>query len=200
MTDDNTTNGSITEVERLLHRYAIRRAQETQMAAHNNIREFLNVTLANGPISVRDLETKARTAGLLRPDQSASQTKLFRRTADKLGVKRLQKERQWHWALPTPAVADQKELASDAGSVAIETPESAVAAPEMPSSGASPSSDDRDGGPMTKEEFIRASIVNCRALAREAYAEANVMVARYLETGDLADLFPERNSPVVGTN
>jgi hypothetical protein len=48
---------------------------------------------------------------------------------------------------------------------------------------------------MTKEEFM-ASSENYRALAREAYAEAKVLVARYLETGDLADLFPERNSPV----
>jgi hypothetical protein len=43
---------------------------------------------------------------------------------------------------------------------------------------------------------IDSSAENRRALAAEAYAEAKVRVARYLETGDLADLFPERNSPV----
>jgi hypothetical protein len=46
--------------------------------------------------------------------------------------------------------------------------------------------------PMTKEEFIKASVQNCRALVREAYAESKVRVSKYLETGDLADLFPER--------
>jgi hypothetical protein len=49
---------------------------------------------------------------------------------------------------------------------------------------------------MTKEDFIKFSIQNCRALTREACAEAKVGVARYLETGDLADLVPERSSPM----
>jgi hypothetical protein len=45
---------------------------------------------------------------------------------------------------------------------------------------------------MTKEEFIKAQIAGCRAVAREAYAEAQVAVERYLNTGDLADLFPRK--------
>jgi predicted DNA-binding protein (UPF0251 family) len=42
---------------------------------------------------------------------------------------------------------------------------------------------------------MKICIDNRRALAIQGYAEAKVAVARYLETGDLADLFPERNSP-----
>jgi hypothetical protein len=49
-----------------------------------------------------------------------------------------------------------------------------------------------DFQPLTREQFIKASIENRRARAAEAYAEAKVRVARYLETGDFADLFPEQ--------
>ena len=35
----------------------------------NNIGEFLRVALSNGPVVVRDLQAKARAAGLLRQDQ-----------------------------------------------------------------------------------------------------------------------------------
>ena len=56
--------------------------------------------------------------------------------------------------------------------------------------------------PMTKDEFIKASIRNCRVLAREAYAEAKVSllglqptellappIIRHLADTDLADRF-----------
>ena len=37
---------------------------------------------------------------------------------------------------------------------------------------------------------MKASIKDCRALAREIYAEAQVNVDRYLATGKVDDLFP----------
>ena len=43
---------------------------------------------------------------------------------------------------------------------------------------------------MTREQFAQASIKDCRALAREVDAEARANVDRYLQTGDIADLFP----------
>jgi hypothetical protein len=50
---------------------------------------------------------------------------------------------------------------------------------------------------MTLHQIDRAIAKNNRrALAIEAHAEAKVRVAQCLETGDLADLFPERNSCV----
>ena len=45
---------------------------------------------------------------------------------------------------------------------------------------------------MTKQEFIVYGIENRRTLAIEADKEAKAAVARYFESGDLADLFPER--------
>jgi hypothetical protein len=161
-----------------------------------NIAEFLRITLANGPVPVKDLQARARAAELLGQDQPISQCRSFRSIADKLGVKRFQAGRRWFWTLPSanqmPGATGQ---VSDTPTAAVETPDSTSAASEISASGASPSSDtivDRNGAPrMTKEEFMKASIENYRALAREAYAEAKVRVARYLETGDLADLFPE---------
>ena len=189
MTDDN--NGSIVEVERLLHQYTI-----------NNVREFLQCALANGPVAVKDLEEKARAAGLLGADQSASQTKVFRRTADTLGVQRYQAGRRWYWMLPAPAAAPQVSdtlnpdlnPVASSGAGGVETPDISAAS-EMPRALA-PQSSDAVAGPdfahMTREQFIKASIENRRARAAEAYAEAKVRVARYFESGDLADLFPER--------
>jgi hypothetical protein len=177
-----------------------------QDSAHrtNNIGEFLRVALANGPVSVQGLQAKARAAELLRQDQPISQCKSFRTIADKLGVKRFQAGRRWFWTLhpanqmparaaqvPGPAEADVTAAASEPGSAAEAPDSTAAAAPGASSETIA----DPDFQHMTKEEFIKFSIQNCRALAREACAEAKVRVARYLETGDLADLHPERNPP-----
>src|SRR6478672_1611128 len=172
MTDDN--NGSIVEVEELLHRYAIRQAEEARAVAHNNIREFLHVALANGPVAVKDLEEKARAAGLLRPDQPISQCKPFRTIADKIGVQRLQKERRWFWTMadqPKQAASDISRAADahpdapqpaavatgSGGPAAAESPVGSVAAPIGP-----------DFASMTRNQFIRWSIENRRTLAIEA--------------------------------
>src|SRR6476659_3788517 len=125
MTDDN--NGSIAEVEGLLRRYA-RQAHATQTA---NVREFLRVALANGPVAVKDLEEKARAAGLLRPDQPISQCKSFRTIANKIGVQRLQKERRWFWTM-----ADQpKQAASDISRAADAHPDAPQSAAVATGSG-----------------------------------------------------------------
>jgi hypothetical protein len=46
--------------------------------------------------------------------------------------------------------------------------------------------------PSMFAELVSRAFRDRRARAAEAYAESKVRVARYLETGDLADLFPER--------
>jgi hypothetical protein len=43
-------------------------------------------------------------------------------------------------------------------------------------------------------ERVSRAFRDRRARAAEAYAVSKVRVARYLETGDLADLFPERSA------
>lgn len=155
---------------------------------------------------------KARAAELLRQDQAISQCKSFRGIADKLGVKRFQAHRRWFSALPpahqmpadpswvsdTPNPDLKAGASGCGGSAAIETL-AASEPPHSPSSetlvpDASPSSEtiaDRvDYQRMTREEFMKASIKDCRALAREIYAEAQVNVDRYLATGKVDDLFP----------
>ena len=88
------------------------------------------------------------------------------------------------------AEADVEPVASG---LAAAVPDSTVAAaPDAPPSSESIADPDSFQH-MSKEDFIKFSI-QCRALAREACAKAKVLVARYLETGDLADLFPEHNS------
>jgi hypothetical protein len=80
---------------------------------NNNITEFRRVTLANGPLAVQDLQTKARAAGLLGQDQPISQCKSFRGIADKLGVKRFQAVRRWWWSLPRKRNRAGKTMVSD---------------------------------------------------------------------------------------
>jgi hypothetical protein len=208
---DNTTNGSVTEVKRLLHQYTI-----------NNVREFLKCALANGPVAVRDLEAKARAAGLLRPDQPISQCKSFRTIANKIGVRRFQMGRCWHWTLDDVAarrkvstiakhkrrrvkglrvmennasVAEFPAPAADQMSANADNPKPEVASGEGVSAAASDRSSaiaGPDFARMTREQFIAWSIANQSALASASMEESKVRVARYLETGDLADLFPEQ--------
>jgi len=155
----------------------------------SNLAEFLRVALSSGPISVRDLQTKARAAGLLEQDKPISQSKPLRSVADTLGVKRLQRMRRWWWALP--AKRNRHAGASDdAGknmAPTTETTETTATSPSLEP----PPSPSPDYSQMTQKEFVQASIKNARALASEVSAEAKINVEKYLQTGDLGDLFPD---------
>jgi hypothetical protein len=62
--------------------------------------DFLRSLFAAGrPVTVTDVELKARDAGLL-GTESISQSKPFRAARKALGIKPYQKGRQWLWALP----------------------------------------------------------------------------------------------------
>jgi len=185
----------------------------------SNILEFLRTALAGGPVSVQDLQSRARAAGLLEPDQPISQSKSLRTIADKLGVRRFQAVRRWWWALPGKRNRAGKTMVSDSSATSapeilqpddqMTTEQFVTTAPE-PNAAPSPATSPADALPpdapaspepvavdyegMSRKEFVRHSIENRRALAREADAEAGVRVARYLQTGDLADLIPEQNS------
>jgi hypothetical protein len=72
-----------------------------------SVTTFLQCTLADGRISVSELETKARTAGLLGDRQRVAHSKGFKRAKMTL---RIQSVRdgfgvggQWFWVLPAPA-------------------------------------------------------------------------------------------------
>jgi hypothetical protein len=158
-----------------------------------NVNFRLRCALASGPVPVRDLEMRAVAAGLLLPDVKISQCKAFRRTADTLGVQRYQAGRRWYWMLPAPAAAPQVSdtlnpdlnPVASSGAGGVETPDISAAS-ETSASGVPQSSDDTIAdhdriSRMTKEEFIKFSIANRRALALEADAEAKIRVVQILE-------------------
>jgi hypothetical protein len=77
--------------------------------ARDDAKVFLQEVLADGPMSVADLEAEARTAGLLGERQRLSQNKAIRAAADDLGVLRKREGfgqgAAYHWSLPdTPSV------------------------------------------------------------------------------------------------
>jgi hypothetical protein len=70
---------------------------------------FLNRALANGPLTVGELEAKARAAGLLGERQSIQHVKAFKKAKKSLGIKSVRggfgRGGQWVWImdqLPTP--------------------------------------------------------------------------------------------------
>jgi putative DNA primase/helicase len=64
---------------------------------------FLRQVLANGPMSVADIETEARSARVLGENQSISQSKPFRAAREALGIvpKKTSMAGGWAWALPS---------------------------------------------------------------------------------------------------
>jgi hypothetical protein len=71
--------------------------------AKDDAKIFLQEVLANGPVSVPDLEAEARTAGLLGERQRLSYNKAIRAAADSLGVARKRegfgRGAVYHWSL-----------------------------------------------------------------------------------------------------
>jgi hypothetical protein len=151
--------------------------------------EFLRTALANGSVPVQELQTKARAAELLGHDQSISQCKSFRTIAKRLGIKRFQLARRWLWMLPTAGQTAVAHQVADISGLSVapglegKPPDAVRTAPEPTGP---------DFARMTRDQFIAWSIANQSALASASMEESKVRVARYLETGDLADLFPQR--------
>jgi hypothetical protein len=84
--------------------------------AKDDAKVFLQEALANGPISVVDLEAEARAAGLLGERQRLSYAKAIRAAADKMGVVRKRegfgRGAAYHWSLPdAPCVPSGAMLA-----------------------------------------------------------------------------------------
>jgi putative DNA primase/helicase len=84
--------------------------------ARDDAKVFLQEALANGPISVVDLEAEARAAGLLGERQRLSYNKAIRAAADRMGVVRKRegfgRGAAYHWSLPdAPCVPSGAMLA-----------------------------------------------------------------------------------------
>jgi hypothetical protein len=64
------------------------------------IRAFLRAELANGDLPAKEVEARARTAGLLAEDLALSQCMPFRTAANKLHILRYREDDHWRWRLP----------------------------------------------------------------------------------------------------
>lgn len=84
--------------------------------AKDDAKSFLQDALADGPMSVADLEAEATAAGLLGERQRLSYNKAIRAAADSLGVVRKRegfgRGAAYHWSLPAaPSVPSGDMLA-----------------------------------------------------------------------------------------
>jgi hypothetical protein len=75
------------------------------------VKEFLRRALADGPVSVAELEQQARAIRLLGPDQSATHAKVFKRVKRHLGIRSIRtgfgQRGEWVWDMPTSPVASK---------------------------------------------------------------------------------------------
>jgi hypothetical protein len=152
------------------------------------ISEFLSRELANGPVSVKDLQAKAAAVGLVTEGgRPIWKSKPWRRVSERLEVRHFQEGREWFWKLPlaknirVPAASSQSPAAqrSDAR-------EFAEVAPAMPSVA-------QADLVAARRKFAEETMRRMPELIREGTASANESVARYLRSGRLEDLFPAEN-------
>jgi hypothetical protein len=82
-------------------------------ASPSLVLEFLRLTLADGPVTVTDVEAEARAAGLLGPGQEITGAKLFRRAKKSLGIRSKRvgfgAAGDWFWQLPVPPCSPVSE-------------------------------------------------------------------------------------------
>jgi hypothetical protein len=141
------------------------------------IRAFLCAALADGAVPVRDLESQARAAGLLAEGLPISQSRPIRRVADKLHTLRFREDDKWWWRLP---------MTSSQDAVKVTAP---VSVP-VPAPDPSPAPSVQDDIVAARRKFAEQSLKEHMELARRVAPRARAAVDRYLQTGDLADLFP----------
>jgi hypothetical protein len=84
------------------------------------IKEFLQRTLAGGPIAAEQLEAEARAAALLGAAQHITNAKLFRRAKNDLHIRSTRvggRNGDWYWVLPAVSVSSSiivgKEIVKD---------------------------------------------------------------------------------------
>jgi hypothetical protein len=142
------------------------------MTDRAKIAEFLQAELASGAVAVRDLEAKARAAGLLSPDLPISQCMPFRTVANKLHVLRYRENDKWWWRLPNTKTQGDAKV--------IETvPETEQPAPEV----------SQDDIAAARRLFMEKTLRWHDSAEAQAAMKAGLESAeRYLKTGDLKDL------------
>ena len=91
-----------------------------QTTAKDEVKEFLLTILANGRVTIPDIEAEARSAGLLGEDKQMRQSKPFRTAKVELHIVSTRQgfgpDAIYYWSLPepTPAAADAAMCASEA--------------------------------------------------------------------------------------
>jgi hypothetical protein len=84
------------------------------------IRAFLESALADGGVPVRDLEARARAAGLLPEGLAISQCKPIRKAANKLHILRYRDGDHWVWELPSVSGKDAQKMPASADVVQLD--------------------------------------------------------------------------------
>jgi hypothetical protein len=142
------------------------------------IRTFLRAALANGAVPVRDLESRARAAGLLAEGLALSQCMPIRTAAGKLKVLRYREDDRWWWRLPSTKMEDDVKM--------IETALETEPVAEPP-----PSPSVQDDLAAARRKFVEERLCWYHSdEARAAAQKGREQAERYLETGRLEDLFP----------
>jgi hypothetical protein len=189
----------------------------TPVTDRTQIAEFLQRELADGPLSVRDLEERARAQGLLAAGQVFSQSMPWRTAGRKLGAVHFREDDRWFLKLPGAAAQDDsKAIAAtpqddqgdspDAPAIpdvaavpdTVTPPDNTAPAPDTSASGGEVVSPDSPSTPTENLVAARRRFMEERPNwyeSPEALAlmrEARAAVDRYLIAGDLADLFPTK--------
>ena len=161
--------------------------------------EFLKSELANGGVPAKLLQERACAAGLIEAGRLIWKAKAWRNAARRLGVQHLQKEGGWIWKLIKPLV--QKALAV---SEASQAPVAPPAPTEISPAGADapvpelrifnplPDAPASDPKALAAERRRIGELLmrDHPEVMRKAVSDAKIRVAKYLQTGDLADLCP----------
>jgi hypothetical protein len=144
------------------------------------IKAFLQTALADGAVPAKDLEIKARAAGLLAEGLPLSQCHPLRRIADKLHILRYREDDRWWWRLPMTRMTSRQ----DDDKVTAPAPDLVL----VP--GPTPPPAIQDDPAAARRKFAEQSLKRLVELTQEVAPRARAAVDKYLQTGDLRDLFP----------
>src|SRR5947207_3295409 len=86
-------------------------SESNRPKARPEICDFLRKSLSAGPVSVAELEEKARAAGLLKPDKRITHAKVFRAAKKELGIRSRREGGpvggKWIWSIDLPLIEDE---------------------------------------------------------------------------------------------
>jgi hypothetical protein len=135
---------------------------------------------------VKRLYERAIATGLLTGDDGPPlwKRKPWRRAAEQLEIKHEQRDREWFWRLPVTENVQVPEVISQVPETFRQAPTiSDVSMSDVPVLV-------QDDIATARRKFMEESLKRTIELAKETAPRARAAVDKYLQTGDLRDLFP----------